>query len=101
MPPQVVVANRLRDGIVVFLGTGGEWVERVEECAPAADAEGGARLLAAGEQAAAEQLVVGPELIDVEECGGALTPVKMREAIRARGPTVRTDLGKQAEQPGS
>ena len=43
MPSQVVVANRLRDGIVVFLGTGGEWVERLEECAPAADPQGGAR----------------------------------------------------------
>jgi hypothetical protein len=28
---------------------------------------------------------------------GALRPVSNREVIRARGPTVRQDLGKQAE----
>jgi hypothetical protein len=27
---------------------------------------------------------------------GVLTPIKMREAIRALGPTIRKDLGKQA-----
>jgi len=94
---QVVIANRLRDGIVVFLGADGAWVERVEDCQPAVDDAAGARLLDAGEQAVANQEVVGPTLIEVEERGGVLTPTKMREAIRSKGPTVRSDLGKQAE----
>jgi hypothetical protein len=40
--------------------------------------------------------VVGPYLFDVRETTGRTVPAKVREAIRAAGPTVRTDLGKQA-----
>jgi hypothetical protein len=39
---------------------------------------------------------VAPYLFDVREAAGRTVPVKVREAIRAAGPTVRTDLGKQA-----
>jgi hypothetical protein len=39
---------------------------------------------------------VGPELIEVQLEGDMLVPVKRREAIRATGPTIRLDLGKQA-----
>ncbi len=94
---QVVIANRLRDGIVVFLGNEKKWFERVEDCSPAADGEAAADLLSIGEAAVANQEVVGAELIEVEDRAGVLTPTKMREAIRAKGPTVRMDLGKQAE----
>lgn len=98
--PQVVIANRLRDGIVVFLGTDGRWLERCEQCPPAADADEAARLLEAAQAAEANQEVVDPTLIDVEERAGRVIPVKMREVIRATGPTVRRDLGKQAEASG-
>jgi hypothetical protein len=95
--PRVVIANRLRDGIVVFLGSEGRWVEHVEACSPASDADEAAKLLDLARQAEAAQEVVDPDLIDVEQRDGVLTPIKMREAIRAKGPTVRRDLGKQAE----
>jgi hypothetical protein len=95
--PRVVIANRLRDGIVVFLGSEGRWVERVEACSPAADADGAAKLLELARQAEAAQEIVDPNLIDVEQRDGVFEPIKMREAIRAKGPTVRRDLGKQAE----
>ena len=49
-----------------------------------------------GEIAEANQEVIGASLIEVEDRDGVLTPIKMREAIRAKGPTVRKDLGKQA-----
>jgi sulfite reductase (NADPH) hemoprotein beta-component len=94
--PQVVIANRLRDGIVVFLGTDHRWVERLETCPPAATADEGAKLLDVALEAEARQEIVGPTVIDVEEHDGALRPIKMREVIRAKGPTVRRDLGKQA-----
>ena len=70
--PQVVIANRLRDGVVVFLGTDNRWVERVEDCAPATEPDAGEKLLDLGLQAEANQEVVGPTLIDVEEREGAL-----------------------------
>ena len=41
--------------------------------------------------------VIDPYLIEVTLDGAAPRPVSNREAIRAQGPTVRLDLGKQAE----
>jgi sulfite reductase (NADPH) hemoprotein beta-component len=93
---QVVIANRLTDGIVVFLGREGRWVESLEDCQPSDESEESEALLALGLKAEAEQEVVGPDLIEVEVHADGMVPVKMREAMRARGPSIRTDLGKQA-----
>jgi hypothetical protein len=94
--PQVVIANRLRDGVVVFLGTDGRWLETLAGC-PASESEEASSALAQTAQKAVEnQEVVGPELIEVQLEDGMLVPVKRREAIRATGPTIRLDLGKQA-----
>jgi hypothetical protein len=41
--------------------------------------------------------VIGPYLIEVTRAASGARPVSHREAIRARGPTVRPDLGKQAQ----
>ncbi|RWH08821.1 MAG: DUF2849 domain-containing protein, partial [Mesorhizobium sp.] len=46
--------------------------------------------------AAASNEVVDVNLIDVTVINGAVEPVRLREKIRAAGPTIRTDLGKQA-----
>ncbi len=40
--------------------------------------------------------MVSPYLFEARIEDGAIRPVKEREIIRAAGPTVRTDLGKQA-----
>jgi hypothetical protein len=40
--------------------------------------------------------VVDVNLIDVEFIDGGIHPTRLRERIRAAGPTIRTDLGKQA-----
>ena len=61
------------------------------------DGRAAALLALAEADAAARHEVVDPYLIDVEEEGGALRPTKYREAIRCLGPTIRQDLGKQAE----
>jgi hypothetical protein len=94
--PQIVIANRLADGLVVFLGQDERWVERVEDCPPVESPEDAEKLLAIGVQAEADQKIIGPDLIEVDLGDGEPTPIKMREAIRAKGPSVRTDLGKQA-----
>ena len=93
---QIVIANRLRDGLVVFLGNEKQWVVQVQDCSPASDETHAAELLAVAEAAEANQEIVGASLIEVEMREGVLTPIKMREAIRALGPTIRKDLGKQA-----
>jgi sulfite reductase (NADPH) hemoprotein beta-component len=71
-------------------------VERLEDCPPTDESEEASALLAVGAKAEEDQLVVGPDLIEVNVSEGAVVPVKMREAMRAKGPSIRTDLGKQA-----
>ncbi len=95
--PWVVIANRLRDGIVVFLAPGGGWVEQIAGSRLAGNEREAEEMVALGQQAEADQEVVAPDLIAVEERAGVIVPTKRREAIRATGPSVRTDLGKQAE----
>lgn len=51
---------------------------------------------AEGKRAQEALLVVGAYVMDVRTEGATITPVKMRETIRAAGPSVRLDLGKQA-----
>ena len=93
---QIVIANRLRDGLVVFLGSEKQWVLQVQDCSPASDESQATALLSIAEAAEANQEIIGATLIEVEMREGVLTPIKMREAIRALGPTIRKDLGKQA-----
>lgn len=83
---QIVTANRLRDGRVVFLTASSQWSESVTESAVAADEDAATRLLAVGDEAERRCEVIAPYLIEVE--GPTLRPVAMREAIRAKGPTV-------------
>ena len=100
---QIVIANYLGSGRVVFLAKGsGEgsvsWGELIDTAEVATDEDRATALLALAEADVAERnVVMDPYLIDVEEEGGSLRPTKYREAIRALGPTVRQDLGKQAE----
>jgi hypothetical protein len=91
---QIVTANRLIDGIVVFQDETGGWSEDFARAAVHEDAA--AALARAGEDVAAS-LVVDPYAVEVELRNGHYAPKALREAIRATGPTVRRDLGKQAE----
>jgi hypothetical protein len=101
---QVVIASRLTDGRVVFLKEAGdageaEWVGVLEAADVAESEDRAAVLLAIGEASAEAHAVVDPYLVDVERKGDGWRPTKYREAIRALGPTIRTDLGKQTEGP--
>jgi Protein of unknown function (DUF2849) len=92
MTGQMVLANRLADGRVVFLAADGGWVEDIAGGAVVAGADAGEQLLAAAQLAEARNVVVEPCLIGVRQAAGQRQPVAWREAIRAAGPTVRTDL---------
>lgn len=91
--PQVLTANRLSDGAVVYLTAEGGWSERLAQALVVANAEAAE---AEGRSAQDARLVVGAYLMDVRDDGAAIAPIKMREIIRAAGPSVRLDLGKQA-----
>jgi hypothetical protein len=94
-PPQILTANRLRTGDVVYWQRG-SWVERLAEAdiflrsAEADDA------LAEARQFVIDRLVVNPYLFAVNIGDSERHPIEEREIIRAAGPTVRTDTGKQA-----
>lgn len=99
---QVVIANRLSDGLVVFLAAApgarqGEWKLALAEASLASDDARAQELLALGVASAKERhQVVEPYLIEVEQTRDGLVPTVYRERIRCFGPTVRPDLGKQA-----
>lgn len=99
MSARVLTANRLIDGAVVFLGAEG-WVEDIAEAVPAPDASATAALEARGTAAVAANEVVDAYLVEVRGHAGALEAVALRERLRALGPSVRTDLGKQATSRG-
>ena len=95
---QIVTANRLADGLVVFLTANDAWSEALADARIATDGSAAASLMTSAESALNARLVVGPYLIDVQETPTGIAPVQLRERIRAAGPTVRSDLGRQAEK---
>ena len=90
-----LTANRLSDGIAVWYANGG-WAETIDNADIAHDKAAEDRLEAIGAEAQANNEVVDVNLIDVTGVDGAVEPVRLREKIRAAGPTNRNDLGKQA-----
>lgn len=93
----IVTANRLIDGVVIFQDSAGLWSEDFARAAVYADAGATKAALALAAQAEARDELVEPYAIVVELRNGHYVPKALREAIRATGPTVRTDLGKQAQ----
>jgi len=90
--PQMIIANRLRDGAIVFLAPGELWEPAIAAGSVIdSDAEA-ARLLAVAKRHESECQVIDPQLIEVEVRDGKLRPIAIREVVRAFGPTVRTDL---------
>ena len=90
--PQMIIANRLRDGVVVFLAPGEGW-EPAIAAGTLIDNEGDAvTLMAVAKRHEGECQVIDPQLIDVEIKDGQPRPTAIREAIRAFGPTIRTEL---------
>ncbi len=88
----MVLANRLTDGHTVFLTADGGWVEDIASGALTGNQDAAQQLLAAAQLAEARNTVVEPYLIAIRMESGLRVPVSYREAIRAAGPTVRTDL---------
>lgn len=88
--PQMVIANRLCDGLTVFLAGDGTWVEAIAAGRVAQTAAQAASLLQDAEAAAARNVVVGPYLIAITEDEAGRRPLEWREVIRTFGPTVET-----------
>jgi len=93
--PQILTANRLVLGEVVYWNADRGWVTRLDDAQLLSDAEAEAALKGAAEWVQKRE-VVAPYLFDARLQNGIPVPSAVREAIRAAGPTVRPDLGKQA-----
>lgn len=84
----VLTANRLSDGIVVFLTATSAWSEKIDEAVLAREPLAAAALQKRGVEFEETNLVTGAYLIEAERQGAAITPTHVRERIRACGPTV-------------
>ncbi|MBX9757399.1 MAG: DUF2849 domain-containing protein [Beijerinckiaceae bacterium] len=91
-----ISANRLTDGVVIFLSAS-SWAEDLASAERFADqAAAEAALEQRAKADAARNLLVDPTVFELRESGGRIEAAHIREAIRAKGPSVRPDLGKQA-----
>ena len=98
MTLQVVTANRLDDGLAVFYGADQQWHASIDDSVLAETDENADQLLAEASNAAQQLVVVGPYLIAVEKNEQGIVPTRYRELIRTQGPSVRPDLGYQAQE---
>ena len=96
--PRIATANRLHDGLVVFLDQDGDWTRDLRAARIAHDDAQAAELETEAETAVATNLVVGAYLIEVEARNGSgFVPVAHRERIRIGGPTVGHSLNGHAK----
>lgn len=93
----IVTANRLSDGEAVFLSANLTWSGNVHEASIARTPEGGEQLMDEAKKSVSSNTVVEPYLVAVTEEDGQIEPIAHREKMRTLGPSVRRDLGKQAE----
>jgi sulfite reductase (NADPH) hemoprotein beta-component len=89
--PEILTANRLSDGDVVYRTAGGDWVADVDAAELIEETERLTTAVAAAKAdvKAAKVLDVAP--IAVEASNGHIVPKRLRERIRAFGPTVKSD----------
>lgn len=90
---KILTANALISGDVVYWTQSGDWVGSIQE-ASLIDDEAAAQMLRAAE---ANIELVGAYLVSMDAPARPVAREKLREIIRAQGPTTRLDLGKQAE----
>jgi hypothetical protein len=93
---KILTANRLTDGEAVWYSADHSWAETIDGAEIARDKAAEEKLEAIGAAAFDRNLVVDVNLIDIDVVDGEIVPTRLRERIRAVGPTNRNDLGKQA-----
>ena len=79
----------------------GVWGERLDRAKVFPDKATAAAGLETGRDAEKRNEVLDLYAIDVSTSGGAIMPLKLREAIRARGPTIHPEFTKPGSAPAS
>ena len=88
--PDVVTANRLVDGIVVYLAPDGSWTEDIARARFAESEEEIKALEEIGNKAVKDRVVVAMYPMPVEIKDGAVDALSVRERIRAAHRTTLT-----------
>jgi hypothetical protein len=93
----IVTANRLLEGDVVYRTAVGRWSPRLADAAFTAEENVANSWLEAAQGDVVQRLIAPPYLAEMGlDAVGGLIALDAKERIRAAGPTVRLDLGKQA-----
>lgn len=83
---EILAANELTSGAAVYLDNRGDWQDSLQSARLFAKDETEARDAAIAATKATGR-IVGVEIEEVEDLDGHLRPKRMRERIRAAGPT--------------
>jgi hypothetical protein len=87
-PQKAITGNRLDNGLVVFLTEDGGWSLAVADAHLFNDGPALEEALAYGKAQHDARIVVEPYAIDMTTEDGKQVPARIRERIRAEGPTV-------------
>jgi len=88
MTPQIVTANRLHDGRVVYLTASSHWSMAIADARICEDETAARAATALAAAAVAARHIVEPYLIPVTQGDAGIVPTRYREVIRAFGPSV-------------
>ena len=89
MAHQIVTANRLIDGAVVYLSANETWSPWIGDAHVLEEEQTANAALASGFSFAERNEVIDPYLVDVVRNANTLVPLRYREIIRAKGPSTR------------
>lgn len=84
----VLTANRLGDGVVVFLDFEGAWNADFAAASIASTPDEARALDERGRHDAERNVVLEPYLVELHSAAGRLVPVRQRERVRIEGPSV-------------
>ncbi|MBZ9936094.1 DUF2849 domain-containing protein [Mesorhizobium sp. BR1-1-16] len=97
MSDSIITANDLGNGLVVFLKADGGWSQRLAD-ARVVGPDALPEAVAYGKAQHDARIVVEPYDIEVTVENGVPVPVRLRERIRAAGPTVAYGEAEIAER---
>ncbi len=96
MLAQIVTANNLATGEVVFYATAHGWTNRFHKAQILNNLTEAEALLAQAQIDETNNLVVGAYLIDVTIDNNRPVPVSLREKLRVNGPSIHPQFHKQS-----
>ena len=88
MAQLVITGNRLQDGAVVWRGPAGDWSQDIRCATILAGEEALAEGLNAARRDEASGRIIGVYEVEIETQDVRVVPARLRERIRAGGPTI-------------